>query len=273
MTGAQLIFTNLLPLEKRPKYQGFLGGTFGIASIAGPLLGGVFTSHVTWRWCFWINLPIGGTAVLVLLLILPNDPAPKSIRNQSLSKIIPLFDPVGSVLSLSGLTLLLLALQWGGNEHPWKSTQVLVTLILGVVLLLAFGISQLFIGENATIPPRIARNRSIAATAGLNLCFGATLIVITFYLPQWYQVVHGLSAAEAGVRMLVYFLTTVICVIISGALVSKLGYYTPWMLSGTALLTVGCGLLTTITATDGTSKVMGFQVYAPISSLSRGLQD
>ncbi|KAF2489863.1 MFS general substrate transporter [Lophium mytilinum] len=260
MTGANVILADLLPLQKRPKYQGFIGATFGLASIAGPLLGGVFASNVSWRWCFWINAPIGGVALLVLILLVPNNPPAQDQSDKSILEQLKSFDPVGTALLVPGLTLLLLALQWGSNGSHWGSAQVVATLVVGIMLILAFLVSQIWTGENGTLPPRIMRKRSISAGAAVSLGFGSTLILVTFYLPIWYQAIKGLSAIDAGVRMLPYFLITVFFVITSGIVVSKTGYYTPWLILGTALLTVGCGLLTTFRVNTSTAKSIGFQL-------------
>lgn len=259
-TGANIIFVDLLPLEKRPQYLGFIGATFGLASIAGPLLGGVFTTEATWRWCFWINAPIGGIAIAVLLFILPANPAPQEHTTESFLERVRLFDPIGTALITPGLILLLLAVQWGGTEYSWSSTRVIVTLVLGIVLLVAFGISQVWVGDNGTLPPRIIRMRSIAAATVVSLGFGSTLVIVSFFLPIWYQAIKGLSAVTAGIRLLGYFLSTVLFVIGSGIAVSRIGYYTPWLIIGTALSIVGCGLLTTLRVTTSTAASIGFQV-------------
>jgi MFS family permease len=259
-TGANVIISNLLPLEKRPKYTGFIGATFGLASIAGPLLGGVFASKVSWRWCFWINAPIGAVTLVVLILLLPNNPPARDHSDKPLLERLKAYDPVGTALLTPGLILLLLALQWGGNDSSWGSARVLSTLIVGIVLIIAFIISQVWVGENGTLPPRIICKRSIAAGTAVSFGFGSTLIVVTFYLPIWYQAIKGLSAVDAGVRMLPYFLVTVFFVIGSGVIVSKTGYYTPWLIAGTALLTIGCGLLTTFRVDTSTATSIGFQV-------------
>ena len=172
------------------------------------------------------------------------------------------FDPLGTTLLTTGLVLLLLGLQWGGNQYGWGSTRVIVTLVLGCVLLVAFGLSQVWVGDNGTVPPRIIGQRSIAAGAAVSLGFGSTLIIVTFFLPIWYQAVKGVSAIDAGVRMLGYFLTVVVSVIASGVIVSKTGYYTPWLIVGTALMIVGCGLLTTFDADTSIGRSVGYQVYS-----------
>lgn len=260
---------DILPLEKRPKYQGLLAATFGLAAIAGPLLGGVFASKTTWRWCFWINLPIGGLALILLVFLLPYKPAPKQLSNGSLAKTVWQFDPIGTSFLIPGLILLLLGLQWGGEENSWTSPRVLGTLIPGIVLLFCFAVSQIWIGDNGTVPPRLLKQRSIAAASVASLGFGSALIIVTFYLPIWYQAIQGLSAVDAGVRMLAYFVGTVIFVIASGVAVSKLGYYTPWLMAGTAIMAAGCGLLSTLRVDSSDGNVIGYQVSAPnIASLS-----
>ncbi|KAH7305758.1 major facilitator superfamily domain-containing protein [Stachybotrys elegans] len=258
--GSQVLFVDLLPLEKRPKYQGLLGATFGLAAIAGPLLGGAFASGATWRWCFWLNLPIGGIALVILLILLPVKAPPRQMVRGSLIESISQFDPIGTLLLVPGIILLLLALQWGPENGSWSSPRVLGTIIPGIFLLVIFAVSQIWIGENGTIPPRIISQRSIAAASAASLGFGSALIIITFYLPIWYQAIQGLSAVDAGIRLLAYFLSTVFFVIGSGALVSKLGYYTPLMILGTAIMIVGCGLLSTVRVNSPDAEVVGFQV-------------
>lgn len=196
----------------------------------------------------------------MLLLILPASPPPRKDIGESFKERIKQFDPVGTALLLPGLVLFLLALQWGGNGSSWSSTRVIVTLVLGIVLLVAFAICQVGVGEYGTIPPRIFRQRSVAAASAVSLGFGAALLVLTFYLPIWYQAIKGLSAVAAGIRLLPYFLVTVFFVIASGILVSKIGYYTPVLNVGAAILVVGCGLFTTVHVGSSNATLIGFQV-------------
>lgn len=210
--------------------------------------------------CFWINVPIGGVAIAGLLLLLPAKPPPKKHVVQSFMQRVKQFDPVGTALLLPGLVLLVLALQWGGDGSAWGSTRVVVTLVLGLLLLVAFGASQSWSGDNGTVPPRILRQRSIAAAAVVSLGFGSALVILTFYLPIWYQAIKGESAVSAGIRLLPYFLGTTVFAIGSGILVSKMGYYTPVVVVGIALMIVGTGLLTTLQVDTSSGKSYGYQV-------------
>lgn len=170
------------------------------------------------------------------------------------------FDPMGTALLLPGLVLFVLTLQWAGDGAAWGSTRVVTTLVLGIFLLVAFGASQVWSGDNGTVPPRILGQRSIAAASILSLGFGSALVIVTFYLPIWYQAIKGQSAVSAGIRLLPYFLGTTAFVIGAGVLVSKMGYYTPVAVVGTALLIVGSGLLTTLQVDTTSGKSYGYQV-------------
>lgn len=169
------------------------------------------------------------------------------------------FDPLGTALLIPGLIMLLLALQWGGNDYSWKSTRVIVLLVLGLALLVAFGVSQYWIGNNGTVPPRLLRQRTIAAATAISIGSGAALLISAFYLPIWFQAIKGQTAVGAGERLLPYFLGTVIFVIGGGIATSKIGYYTPFVMAGAAITIVGYGLLTTFNVDTSTGKWVGYQ--------------
>ncbi|KAL9087327.1 MAG: hypothetical protein Q9159_003673 [Coniocarpon cinnabarinum] len=263
LSGATIIIVDLLPLRQRPKYQGGLGAVVALSAILGPLIGGVFTSKVTWRWCFWINLPIGALAIVSLLVILPASPPAQKLEGTPRQKLAKL-DPLGNSLLIPGIICLLFALQFGGTRYAWNDARIIALLVVGLILLLAFAAVEIWVvGENGVIPRRIVCQRSIASGILVNLGQGGAFLVSSFYLPIWFQAIKGFSAVDAGIRLLPYFLGSVAFVISSGFIISKTGYYTPWLIGGLALIIVGSGLLTTFKVSTNTGEWVGYQVSFP----------
>ncbi|TKX23974.1 MFS transporter-like protein 66 [Elsinoe australis] len=270
VVGAQVIVRDLLPLEKRPKYQGFLGATFGLSSILGPLVGGAFTTNVSWRWCFWISVPIGGISLAGLMLLLPRPKSSKKLEGSAL-EVLKRFDPIGNLFLFPGVICILLALQWGGVLYTWRDARIITLLVLGSVLLVGFAAVQVWIQENGTIPPRIIQQRTIASGTIVSLGIGGVLVISGFYLPIWFQAIQGLSAGSAGIRLLPYFLSTVIFTIATGIIISRIGYYTPVLVIGCAISMVGTGLLTTFRTNTTTGEWIGYQIVLG-ASLGLSLQ-
>ncbi|KAK3185487.1 hypothetical protein K4F52_005797 [Lecanicillium sp. MT-2017a] len=153
-----LMVTLLVPLRDRPKFLGSLGAAFGVSSILGPVLGGYLTS-VTWRWCFWINLPIGGVAMALLLLLAPNLPPPAKPATTWKGRVLQL-DPVGFLLVAPSVSCLLFALEIGKSKQTWSSGSVIALFVVFAVLLVSFVAYQLWHQEESTLPPRIVGKRT-----------------------------------------------------------------------------------------------------------------
>lgn len=259
-TGAILIMLNTIPLHKRPMLQGLFGACFGVASVTGPLLGGAFTgSKATWRWCFYINIPLGGITIVVVLLMLhleENKP-----RMKTWKETFKHLDPVGTVLFLPAITCLLLALEWGAAEYAWNNPRIIALLCVFAVLFTAFVAWQCFTRKTtATVPARILFQRSVAFGGASQFCVGATMLTVSMYVPLWFQAIKGTSAMKSGIDMIPLVLSVVVGSITSGALVQRLGYYTPFMIVGSCLMAVGAGLITTWDMGTQSSKWIGFQV-------------
>ncbi|RTE75502.1 hypothetical protein BHE90_010053 [Fusarium euwallaceae] len=267
-SGSSVILTQILPLEKRPMYIGMMGSIFGVASIVGPLMGGAFTDNVTWRWCFYINLPIGGAVLAVLFLFLH---VPQVTNTETLKRQFIRMDPIGTVLFLPGIVCLILALQWGGASYPWSDGRIIALFIVAGVLLLAFMGVQIWRQEDATTPPRIVSQRSVACGIFYAMCIGGGMISLLYTLPIWFQAIKGTSAIQSGIDTIPLVLSLVVGAIMSGAIITRTGYYVPWMFVAAVLTSVGSGLMTTFETNTSHSAWIGYQVLFGIG-LGTGMQ-
>ncbi|KAI0144319.1 MFS general substrate transporter [Xylariaceae sp. FL1272] len=259
-SGCTIIMINMVPLHKRPIFQGAFGMVFGLASALGPLIGGALTDGVSWRWCFYINLPIGAVAAVCLILILkpsraPSEPA--TIWQQCLR-----LDPLGTFFLVPSVVSLLLALQWGGSTYTWDSWRIILLLVLFGVLFIAFGIVQVKTPNRATVPVRVITRRSIFAAAIFMFALAGSFLMGLYYLPLWFQVVKGASAMQSGVYTLPFVLSLVVGSTLSGAFTQKVGYYVPAMITSPSLLAIGQGLMSTFRVNEVSSHWIGFQVIA-----------
>ncbi|KAI1264235.1 MFS general substrate transporter [Xylariaceae sp. FL1019] len=259
-SGCTIIMITMVPLHKRPIFQGAFGMVFGLASALGPLIGGALTDAVSWRWCFYINLPIGAVAALCLMLILKPSRPPHG-RATIWQQFVRL-DPLGTFFLVPSVVSLLLALQWGGSTYTWDSWRIILLLVLFGVLFIAFGIVQAQMPQTATVPVRVITRRSIFAAAVFMFALAGSFLMGLYYLPLWFQVVKGASATQSGVYTLPFVVSLVIGSTLSGAFTQKVGYYVPAMITSPSLLAIGQGLMSTFRVNEVLSHWIGFQVIA-----------
>ncbi|KAK1147582.1 hypothetical protein N8T08_000924 [Aspergillus melleus] len=242
-SGSIMCIVYAVPLEKRAQIQGLFGSIFGIASIVGPLIGGAFTSNVTWRWCFYINLPFGGVAVAIIVLCLqvPDRDSTKLAWKNKLSQL----DALGTVVLISCI---------------WNNGRIIALLTLMGALAIAFIAVQILLPKTATIPPRIFKQRSIVAGCWTTICVGASSYIYTYFLPIWFQSITGVSAMESGIRLLPLMLAMVLASIVGGLATQKAGYYTPFAIGGSWIMAIGSGLLTTLQVDTSEAKWVGYQI-------------
>lgn len=257
MNGCIVIVFHIIPLAKRPMYVAGFTAVFGISSILGPLLGGALTQKVSWRWCFYINLPIGALALVMVALVLK---VPSNKTHKSLRERISQLDPVGTAFFLPGIICLLLALQWGGSTYDWNNGRIIALLVISGICLCAFIAVQAWRGDMATVPPHIIKQRSIAAAFLYSICNGGMLMVVIYYLPIWFQAIKDADPVRSGIMMLPSLLSLIAASICSGMFVKRVGYYTPSLIASSVIMPIGVGLFKTFTPETGHAKWIGYQV-------------
>ncbi|KAL7935658.1 major facilitator superfamily domain-containing protein [Trichoderma chlorosporum] len=262
VSGAFSIIAFIAPLEKRPLYIGFLSSFFGVATVIGPLIGGAFTEHVSWRWCFYVNLPIGGVAGIVLILFF--SPPTREIEKEPIARRIRALDIIGASLFIPAILMALLALQWGGSTYPWKSAKI-IGLFLGFGgLCVVFVLWQFYKGEDALLPMSILLNRTVAfSSLTLAFAYGAIFSVV-YYLPEWFQVIKGAGPIRSGVMSLPTFVPQIAAALASGGLAPKLGPLNPWIYVGSALMAIGVGLFSTFEVSTSSAHWIGYQILPGI---------
>ncbi|KAL5041605.1 major facilitator superfamily domain-containing protein [Aspergillus fruticulosus] len=256
-----MVTTKVIPLERRAAYLGVMSAVFGVAAIVGPFIGGTIAEWSTWRWCFWLNLPLGFVTV-VLCAFLLRTPPNRHAQPLSSTEKLKQFDLVGTVTLTGSLVSLLLALQWGGSTYPWKNARVIALFVVAAVLAAAFVLAQALPSSKITartIPPSITASRSVWAAGSYAMCITGGVYVAILYIPLWFQVIQHRSALGSSVMLTPLIAGYVVCSVIAGILTSAIGYYNPSMIVGTILAACGSGLLTTIAPHSSTGVWIGYQ--------------
>ncbi len=239
MVSAQAAIGDVVPPRERGRYTGLFGAVFGLASIAGPLLGGFLTSDFSWRWIFYVNLPLGILAFFVLAATLPS----------VTERVHHVVDYLGTALLAAGLTAIVLAASLGGTSYAWGSPFIVSLAIAGVLLLAAFAFAERRAAE-PVLPPRLLTNRVFVVTGAVGFVVGFALFGAVTYLPLFLQVVKGATPTGSGLQLLPLMGGLLITSILSGQLITRTGRYKPFPIAGTAVMTVGLYLLSTMYAVE-----------------------
>ena len=233
----QAVVGDIVPPRDRGRYQGIFGAVFGISSIAGPLLGGYFTTQLSWRWIFYINLPLGLLALVVIAIVLPR-------RTMRVEHAI---DYLGAGLLALALSALVLFTDLGGIALPWSSAPVLALGAGALLLVLAFVQAERRAAE-PVLPLGLFANRTFALTAAIGLIVGFAMFGTVTYIPLFLQVVNGVSPTASGLQLLPLMGGMLATSITSGQLISRWGRYRVFPIAGTAVMVLGLFLLSRMTA-------------------------
>ncbi|GKZ28913.1 hypothetical protein AbraIFM66950_001871 [Aspergillus brasiliensis] len=268
LQGALSIIGQVVQLEKRPLYMGIVISVFVITVCVGPPLGGAFTQHATWRWCFWINLPFGAVVLGGLTLFLRIKGQATKDRQLPLRAKLASMDFVGCALFLAAVCCLLLALQWGGQTKPWSSSTVIGLLIGSAALALLFIFVQWKRQERALITLRVFSRRSVFTSAMVLFFLGGSTYLDTYFLPFYFEAVHGISPVSSGVNFIPLMLTEMVALVIIGAVVKQWGHYVPYILAGDLICIVGTALLTQL---HPHTRTVQWAAYLVVTGLGLGL--
>ncbi|KAH7132183.1 MFS multidrug transporter-like protein [Dendryphion nanum] len=261
IAGGLLMISFLVPKPKRPVFLSVIATMYAVAALVGPVVGGFFAeSKLTWRFCFYINLPIGFTACSMIIYAFTEPQRPSTDR--PLTEKLKTLDPLGAAILISWVTCLLLALQRASIPQPWSHAGIWGPLLAFGILFCIFAIVQYYQKDKAIVPLRILTQRTVGFSClfVLSIMLAATSIV--YYLPFYFQSVKGFSAHKSGIYNLPFVVTNSLFSFAGGVAISKTGIYVPYMWAGSAILCIGCGLLYTLNAESSDGSIVGFQLLA-----------
>ena len=262
-SGSYTIIAFSAPPSKRPAFTGVMGATFGVASVIGPLLGGVFTDNLTWRWCFYINLPIGGFGAAIIFVFFKTPKAAKPQEATLKEKFLQM-DLPGTFTIMAAAVCYLLAMQWGGTTKSWSDSEVIGLLVGFGLLVIAFVTIEYFQGERALLQGRLLKDRTFMAMSAYVFAIAGVFFVLLYYLPIYFQSAKNVSASKSGIDNLPLVLGASIFTVVSGGLMTMYGHYIPIMAVGSVLATVGAGLIYTLEIDSGSGKWIGYQALLGI---------
>ncbi|MBV9584242.1 MAG: MFS transporter, partial [Alphaproteobacteria bacterium] len=240
---------DILSPRERGRYQGIFGGVFGFSTVIGPLIGGFFVEHLTWRWIFYVNLPLGLLAIAVIGWTF----------SASTSRRRPSIDLAGAGLLAVTLASLILFTSLGGHSFAWGSREILSLIALCLAALIGFIVAETWAAE-PILPLRLFANRIFAVACGVGFIVGLAMFGSVTYMPVYLQVVKGVSPSTAGLQLTPMMGGVLLTSIASGRIISRIGRYRAFPIAGTAIMTVWLGLLATLGTASSTWAASGYML-------------
>lgn len=259
-TMIEMVVCDLVPLRERGKFMGFIFAIYAVSTTIGPVIGGVFSTHVSWRWIFYLNLPLSGLTLAMVITSLGALPKGARVSLSSLKRI----DITGNVILICAITSILIALTWGGGQYPWSSWKTILPLTLGLIGIPLFLIFESRTSEPST-PLRLFSNRTSLAGFWCAFLHNMLIFWILFVLPIYFQAVLRDSAFRSGVNILP---TAAVCMpftILSGGIMTKLGRYRPLLIVGFTIFPIAFGLFTKLDQNSTTGYWVGIQLIGALA--------
>ncbi|KAK6814474.1 hypothetical protein RU639_009558 [Aspergillus parasiticus] len=267
LAGCFAVLAHILPLNRRPVFAGLMACVESLAIIAAPIVGGALTQSLGWRWCFWINLPIG-TVSLAVMFFLFADPRTRQEDDLTLAQKIKELDLISNCLFIPSLTALFIALSWAGIKYPWSDGKVIGLFVVFAVLLTVFLINQYQRGDSAALPFRIIKNRNVIAGFIFTTCTNSMTNVLEWYLPTYYQVVRSRSPSESGYLMIPILAGMMLGLLLQGIGTTTFGYYAPFMIFGSVCMPIAAGLMTTYNPHTSLAQII---LYSGLAGFGGGI--
>ncbi|KAK0190086.1 MFS general substrate transporter [Armillaria mellea] len=257
----QIVVSDIVTLRERGKYQGIIQGVVAIGYTVGPLIGGALSQSVGWRWCFWITIPVSFVATGIVVFVLPLKPVESGLRRKLLA-----IDYLGTILTLTSCTLVMLPLIWGGVTFPWSSPVILAPLLSGFLLAFLFCIWEWKGARLPIVPMYIFRHATVCGVYITMFMNGFVFFSSLYYLPQFFQVVLVYTPIHSGMFLIPLLVGQLAASFVSGMMISRRGKYKSMIHTGFAVWAIGCGCISTISHKSNQGAMVVFMLLSGIGA-------